>query len=351
MEEFEFQQSDSKFELYLAQNQLSRLPGAMFDVSCLSILSLRGNQLTEIPPAIKKLTMLQELNLSQNRLQHLPVEILDLFNVDSRLETLTLWPNPFLLPDCTFHGLNELDVEVGEPVNRGLMESPVFMSTSTNDDKSNSFEELAPRLITRRLGRSSIQVSCASGRITSSFQFPLLEAEQASSSRLHVDKVYERRKTFFSVDPRKYDEEVDSRTRVPSLTEAIMRRLHDTEHLADLALYMTDEMDHLSGLVQRTIRQKEAGGLACSHCRRPIVVPVAEWLEWREVRKRNTTNDQLDLLSEAENEHCVPFLHRACSWKCGPLEQHSGWEFPRGTKGFASGNFLRDPLSPEPSEM
>jgi Leucine-rich repeat (LRR) protein len=178
MEEFEFQQSDSKFKLYLAQNQLSRLPGAMFNVSCLSILSLHENQLTEIPPAIRKLTILQELNLSQNCLQHLPVKILNHFNVDSRLETLTLWPNPFLLPDCTYHGLNELDVEVGEPVNHDLMESPVFMSTSTNNDKSNSFEELAPRLITRRLGRSSIQVSRASGRITSSFQSPILDTEK-----------------------------------------------------------------------------------------------------------------------------------------------------------------------------
>ena len=342
-DEFEFQQSGSQFELYLAQNRLSRLPGTLFDVSCLSILSLRGNELTEIPPAIKQLTSLQELNLSQNRLQHLPVELLDLFGIDGRLETLTLWPNPFLLPDCSFDEVDENDVEVSEQLS-GDAKLAASANSYTPDVLSSSASELVPRLMTRRLGRSAVQVSSASGRITSRFQFPVLETEQSGTRLLNVDKIYLRRqgvpgdRYVYGV---KYDAEVSSRTRVPSLTEAIMRRLHGTEHLADLAIYIPDEMAHLSSLVQRSIRQKEAGGLVCSRCQKSIVVPVVEWLEWREVRKVRS-DLQLDLLSKAENEHCVPFLHRACSWKCGPVEQHSGWQFPRGIKGFTRGNMLQN---------
>ncbi|UKZ72005.1 uncharacterized protein TrAtP1_012942 [Trichoderma atroviride] len=41
---------EPELKLFLALNRLSRLPGSLFDLTHLVVLSLRGNQLTELPP-------------------------------------------------------------------------------------------------------------------------------------------------------------------------------------------------------------------------------------------------------------------------------------------------------------
>ncbi|KAL8675773.1 MAG: hypothetical protein Q9224_007385, partial [Gallowayella concinna] len=83
-------------QLYLAKNSLSRLPGQLFRLHNLTVLSLRHNNLTELPTAIRSLVNLRELNVSNNRLQWLPYEIQRLLRKD--LKMLRLHPNPFIQP-------------------------------------------------------------------------------------------------------------------------------------------------------------------------------------------------------------------------------------------------------------
>ncbi|KAJ7496108.1 hypothetical protein B0H11DRAFT_884601 [Mycena galericulata] len=80
-----------EIQLYLAVNQISRLPVQLCYVDKLTVLTLRNNKLETLPPAIWYLTNLKTLNVSGNRLQYLPAEISRM----SSLETLLVFPNPF----------------------------------------------------------------------------------------------------------------------------------------------------------------------------------------------------------------------------------------------------------------
>ncbi|KAJ4138958.1 hypothetical protein NW765_002854 [Fusarium oxysporum] len=44
-----FEQKDPEIKIYMAQNRLTRVPGAIFDLTYLTTLSLRHNKLTELP--------------------------------------------------------------------------------------------------------------------------------------------------------------------------------------------------------------------------------------------------------------------------------------------------------------
>ena len=75
--------------LFLMSKQLHYLPKALFELTQLQRLSIRGNNLTSLPPEIGYLTNLQGLGLSNNNLTTLPPEIRYLTN----LQQLYLWGN------------------------------------------------------------------------------------------------------------------------------------------------------------------------------------------------------------------------------------------------------------------
>ncbi|KYK58986.1 Leucine Rich Repeat domain protein [Drechmeria coniospora] len=243
-----FEQKEPELKLYLAMNLLQRLPGALFDLTHLTILSLRGNRLTELPAAISRLRNLRQLNVSQNELRWLPAELLELLEGDL---DLVAHPNPFYEPDEPFEPRKE-----GDPAGR--------------------------RRPARHLGRSHLQVSDSRG-VRSTFTLPQTE--------------------LVAVD-RGAPASADRPSAVPSLVEAALRSCHSSTQLAELQHYMPDGLCHLRRLLERTTRQKEMGGLGCSRCRRLIVVPTVEWIEWRELDGTPSRRD------------AVPFLHRMCSWVC-----------------------------------
>ncbi|WVF69583.1 hypothetical protein IAT40_004361 [Kwoniella sp. CBS 6097] len=78
-------------EIYAGQNQLRSLPSALFEISNLTVLSLRGNKLTALPAAIGELQHLKELNISLNQITELPSTILNL-----NLELFTASSNAFI---------------------------------------------------------------------------------------------------------------------------------------------------------------------------------------------------------------------------------------------------------------
>ncbi|KAF4122839.1 Leucine-rich repeat (LRR) protein [Geosmithia morbida] len=341
-----FEQRDPELELYLAQNRLTRLPGALFDVEHLAILSLRSNQLEELPPAISRLKNLQELNLSQNRLRHLPVELLDLLGADSKLRTLILHPNPFLHPNQG-HDIFEI-LEDGGPAVYDNYDLDMEHEPNTEFTYPLAVpDDRLPRLMTRRLGRSPLQVSDAGGRVQSTFRLP---GVSSSAEPVEVEVIFKRRLLSYGGVPSAQETPPLAKRdggdgKVPSLVEAAMRSCVKSVHLPDLRDMVPPEFTDLGQLFDRALRQKEMGGLVCSRCRRDVVVPVLEWIEWREVStlskfRKISGKYRLDPLSERKDELVVPFLHRACSWACGPREESSGWEFPSGCEGMTVGYCL-----------
>ncbi|KAI0319937.1 hypothetical protein OF83DRAFT_694755 [Amylostereum chailletii] len=78
-------------ELFLAQNDLTSLPLALFKLQNLTLLSLRNNKLEKIPPQIAELRALRVLNVASNKLSYLPAEMLSM-----TLSSLVVHPNNFL---------------------------------------------------------------------------------------------------------------------------------------------------------------------------------------------------------------------------------------------------------------
>ena len=319
-----FEQKDPELKIYLAMNRLTRVPGALFDLTHLTILSLRGNKLTELPPAISKLHHLKELNVSQNRLRSLPIELLDLLGAESKLHTLVLHPNPFFKPEHDFQDPSE-DVM---PPSTGLL----------TQSELDSGAILVPSLISRSLGHSPVQLNNTLGRVLSDFQLPLDYTVQI----LPVETQGEEGSQPGSISgvitnpPTK----IENATSVPSLLELALRTCYDSSQLSEMVHYMPDGLVHLRQLLHRAIRQKQAGGVTCSTCRKKHVVSAVEWIEWRELRTcKNVSwgNGNVQVVagrfSSVKGDMAVPFLHRGCSSRCGPEERsNTGWLIPQGYK-------------------
>lgn len=271
-----FEQKDPELKIYMTMNRLRLIPGSLFDLQHLTILSLRGNKLTEISPAIARLSNLKQLNLSQNRLRSLPAELLDLFS--KNLGDLVLHPNPFFEPD------RQLD---------------------TGEEELEGTDQ---RLLTRHLGRSPLQMTDSMGQILSEFKFPSYD----ETNKLAV----------FEGDAENDGErQLERPSRVPSLVEIALRSCYSASQLSELQYYMPDGLPQLRELLERATKQKEMGGITCSHCRKMIVVPAMEWVEWREISTVEVQAGAVSIrpLSMVDDEKAVPFLHRACSWKCRPV--------------------------------
>jgi hypothetical protein len=310
-----FEQKDPELKIYMAQNRLARVPGAIFDLTYLTILSLRHNKLTELPPAIAKLRHLKELNVSQNRLRHLPVELLDLFAPDSKLDTLVVHPNPFWQPE------QNLEQTEDQPDNM------LFSSTESEPWST-------PHLVSRALGRTPLQLSDTTGRIFSSFKFPTDHRKLI----LPVDDGEPEFSPSSSVSSMTESQRLEGASHVPSLLETALRACYSSTQLSEMPYYIPEGLNHLRKLLERAQRQKEAGGLTCSRCRKLMVIPTTEWVEWREVRtckeifkQENSSAVRVTPLSMAEGEKTVPFIHRGCSWRCGPGEiDKDSWDLPNG---------------------
>ncbi|KAF9776159.1 hypothetical protein IL306_005690 [Fusarium sp. DS 682] len=309
-----FEQKDPELKIYMAQNRLTRVPGALFDLTYLTILSLRHNKLTELPPAIAKLHNLKELNLSHNRLRHLPVELLELFAPNSKLDKLVVHPNPFWQPN---QSLEQTDDQ---------LDKMLFSWTESGASPT-------PRLASRALGRTPLQLSDTTGRVLSDFRFPTDHTKLV----LSIDEGEPEFCPSSSVSSMTESQRLEGASRVPSLLEAALRACYSSTQLSEMPYYIPEGLNHLRKLLERAQRQKEAGGLTCSCCRNPMVIPTVQWVEWREVRTCSQINNQnsslvrMTPLSMAEGERTIPFVHRGCSWRCRPGElDKSSWELPSG---------------------
>lgn len=309
-----FEQKEPELKMYLARNRLARLPGALFDLNHLTVLTLRDNRLTELPTAISKLGNLRELNVAQNKLRHLPSQLLHLLGPAAKLKKLMLFPNPFVQPDRSIGDVsedNEMTVlDYSATIQAGLKK---------------------PSHVARFLGRSPVQLTTSHGRIISKFVLSM----DGKKVRVHVA----RGECGGDTGDTLQDEPAAKPSKVPSLLEAALKACYNTSKPEVLSEYIPDELYQIQGLLDRAARQKYSGGIACSTCQRLIIVPAVQWVEWRDIRscqwQKSAVNDgelsaKLIPLSTSADEISIPFLHHACSWSCGPVDKEVDQSWAQG---------------------
>ncbi|KAL8803724.1 MAG: hypothetical protein Q9182_002999 [Xanthomendoza sp. 2 TL-2023] len=276
-------------QLFLAYNSLSRLPGQLFRLHNLTVLSLRNNNLTELPSAIGSLVNLRELNVGSNRLQWLPYEIQRLLRKELKL--FGCHPNPFIRPRSSSENIRFSE-------HHPLSTRPAFFS---NDGA---------------LARGS---------------HPCPRTTSAYWSHSDVPPPTERR---FS----------DDASKVPSLFEVSLRACYDSTQLGQLPLHVPREApESLTSALKRTWNLKQEGGQRCTICKSSYIIPRTEWIEWRPLRGSAAVVPDPESLPPSDGTRpdapsCtsplvssfVPLLRRGCSWLCLPDQKSSetivGWQ-------------------------
>lgn len=306
-----FEQKDPELKIYLARNRLWRLPGSLFNLTFLTVLSLRDNKLTELPSSISKLTNLRELNIAQNKLRTLPPQLLHLIGPTGRLKKLMLFPNPFAQPDRA----------IGDVSEDGSMDAHDYIVSTPGG-------AYRPAVLSRFLGQTPLQLTTSKGRVTSKY---ILSFETGKLPVEFARQEFGDEQKQVDIDSSAYTMAA-KQSRVPSLIEAALRSSHRIGKPEGLSQYIPDELHQLRALVIQTGNQKHSGGLTCSTCGSFMVMPAIEWVEWRDVRtcywlqagggrdmEPGHIAARLISLSRATDEIALPFRHRACSWLCSPM--------------------------------
>ncbi|PWN18620.1 hypothetical protein BCV69DRAFT_273577 [Microstroma glucosiphilum] len=126
--------TQGKLQLYLANNHLTKIPSALFEVGNLRVLSLRKNSLSELPCAVGQLRNLRELNVANNQLRYLPAEIQKL-----SLDVFSYFPNPFMMPPKDV----KLEVRSVHCITGSLMASISAASEDAKDRDEDQVDEPA----------------------------------------------------------------------------------------------------------------------------------------------------------------------------------------------------------------
>lgn len=314
-----FEQRDPSLQLFLFNNRLTRVPGAIFDLNHLTVLSLRGNQLTELPPSIRKLTNLRELNLSQNLLRYLPMELLELlYDQNCSLETLQLHPNPWYQP---------------KPAETGPHSGLLWLKTRPpiRDPKHSGNRWLKKSLGAEALHRNVNLYAFFRARTPVEVTYTV----GAGPSNFHIGhgETYLPTEDWDSEPQWPTDLSRPLSKRVPSLMELSLQACLRSPYLTKLSGLLDPQSHrHLFGRLEKAQEWLETGGVTCTVCQQPMINPTAQWLEWWQIYE----SKKIDLVTSASNslvarlsshpaarslsgnkdEKMIPFIRRACSWKC-----------------------------------
>ncbi|KAI1765718.1 hypothetical protein GGR53DRAFT_248717 [Hypoxylon sp. FL1150] len=346
---------DTFTKLYLSNNPLLRAPGAIFNLEYLSVLSLRNTQITELPPSIGNLRNLETLNLSLTRLRYLPGELLNLMKYPSKLQTLTIHPNPFYQPDSL--NLDDTQNYASEDEETACSKdwvSPsgtVFRHWLTKDDAHLLDQtEGPPKLDIHSaswdihiLARSPVQFSDSRGTIVSKFRLPHLNLSGSDDAEVPSNMVIETEDLGGSItlphSKRSQGTTTSNQGSVQSLFELALQACSRSGQLHELSSYLSPNAPpHLVELLDEIAKRSEdhdnnSGALPCSICGRRVMVPVTQWIEWCAITRkyRNGAGNQhgVEYIGHRQGEK-VPFLRRGCSWKCLPRPMIP-WEQLPGT--------------------
>ena len=375
-EDVPFEQSDPSLKLYLAQNPLTRAPGAIFNLEFLTVLSLRNNQITELPASIANLRNLTDLNVALNRLRYLPGELLDLLQSGGKLRNLSVHPNPFYQPQSTPPEGMIFPQDAWDewrPTGRVLYEmgwDDDCTLRAWRDSEEDDALGAPPLPQDRRrfrwrinaAARSPVQYSDSRGVVLSKFQLPALPdtttggaspppAIDANRNPTHITiatEDFESTSTPQFKDARVPPSSSSSSgpssatpSRVPSLFELALRACaRSGQPPRDLPSYLPpDAPARFPAVLERLAAQAEdnwgagAAGMPCGVCGRRAVAPTTAWVEWWVMSHQracvDTTSRWPYNLSAAgvgarPPESFIPFLRRGCSWACGPTPMRPG---------------------------
>ncbi|TVY37418.1 Glucose-repressible alcohol dehydrogenase transcriptional effector [Lachnellula subtilissima] len=320
-----FSQMEHDLKVFLAANALTTLPAELFKLEGLKVLSLRANLFRELPPAIGNLHNLKELNISQNRLRYLPFEILELFSVDSHLESLMLHPNPFYeakfpTPD---EEMQEVHYKIGPGSQTRTRPRRGAICCVPPDLGRRSWH---PRWKLTCKARTEVRYLDTNGSLVKGPVFPDLTARGSSSVHRSLP-VADASDMCTPPPPRG-----NHLSRAPSLLEVSLNACSQSSQLPNLPSYLPEDGPaYLPGLLANVAAKKEAGGSKCTICKRNFIVARTEWIEWWEIAKILDHKTLAGLVSAAsplrqrENERdvlesMVPLIRRGCSWLCVPAK-------------------------------
>lgn len=332
-----FEQQDPQLKLFLFNNTLTKVPGVIFNMDHITVLSLRGNRLTELPPSIFQMKNLEELNVSQNLLKSLPWELLMLISHSRRLRILSLHPNPFYRPQYTGHKDGAVCSPKGLPPNK--LWDPMEIRNGQHDMPANK-EVYYPFFH----ARTPVQFSDSRG-----ITYPPFRIDPDAT---HLPMEYTEPETSLSRD-RAQSSSAPIKlkpTKVLSLVELTLQACYRDELApAEWRGYWDKYWRHskfakigrkLIDLLEEMHMQREAGGQQCTVCRRLIIKPIAQWIEWWEILYSRDVLDPVTFdislhtqsslpwglgpsappahgpISHDPTAELVPFWRRACSWEC-----------------------------------
>ncbi|KAL4926804.1 leucine-rich repeat domain-containing protein [Aspergillus undulatus] len=303
--------------LFLAGNALTIIPGELFELDSLRVLSLRNNKLTEIPPAIRRLTKLQELNLSVNRLTVLPWELLWLIRKGD-LKQLTVRPNPLLqIEDPAVEIAQWHDDANTAPTPR--TEDDYELEDGDEEECGNGSEEFPTPTAVEYDGpppeEAWAPIHVATGPVqrfnAEGFLIPDAALTETPSS------------TVASQPPSQPQPQPQHHvhSRMPSLREASLLSLSKSPYFDTLPDLSSTECElYFPPLMLRLLRIardiRNSGGRSCSICHRSFVIARTEWIEWWDVRTYE--NGLKGPRVSGEKLRPLPFRRVGCSLGCLP---------------------------------
>lgn len=313
--EDEFSTLTPSIKLFLARNRISSLPPELFQLENITVLSLRSNQLSELPPSFSRLRRLEELNVAGNTIRYLPWELFHLFECHGVHKQITVRPNPLIEP-AKIEGrspLSNFPSEVlkldwsGEPdlAYDGLKQH--FLHYGSLDVRA----ELELRLNFGRIKRANhLRIALQAGERLNVCREQLIYLASSAVRYFEADGVPRQRinqydspwtPVFTDLGPPSSYASSSS----PSLFELALKTAQSCFHLDEVPGSFPYKVK--AGL-QRAHHGVIYGNQTCSTCGAAFVLPRAEWMEYW----FNGFQAQAELTQEA----VLPFLRRACSWRC-----------------------------------
>lgn len=304
-----FEQRDPQIKVFLFNNRLRVFPVALLNVEHLTVLSLRANNLVRIPPSIARLRNLETLNIAQNSLRFLPAELLELLQKGRKLRNLQFQPNPFWLPTTTSPSSGSAE----EYEKRTFGRRP-----------ETTVELPWTGLTTRLQSRTPVQFTDSTHKVYSRFVLPPMDSAVPAGAALELEP-------FSELAAPKELRGGDGRLVEPrgarSLFELALRACVTSAQSRRIRAWLRDGDEwpaHFSRAVEQAAEIHAEGGAACSVCGRETLMPLARWIEFRQIGRTRVEVDADGVETShftglgGESEGPVPFLRIGCSWRCVP---------------------------------
>jgi len=295
-------------QLFLYGNLLTSLPSELFNLTNITVLSLRNNSLTEIPSSITRLPKLSELNIAGNQLESLPWELLNMLRSTEDACKVSLRPNPFRVPRLSADA--ELPSRIDEHENQ----------TDSSSAVSTLFRELEMRFMRGRQALNGGDADATPKKKRNSKEQLIFLAPSriifresngaVARSALHQGAEDEHAWEVPVLDTQ-YPPVSEANSIAPSLFELALRSAQISYDLRDVSSeLLTDTPSTVARALEQAAHGVEFGNERCSTCSKSFVVARAEWLEyWFH------GHEYYDL----SEEKILPFKRKACSWDCAKV--------------------------------